>query len=577
MNKKLFLGLTAALVTMSSCSNNEEEIASSGTFVSINASMENIQTTRATVSDEGDFAWVGGDKICAAVNNNGTYSFTSLSTTSAGTSATFTGVIAGGGTLADVAVYPYNKDDNYDGSAVTVNLPASYEEKEGTLLTPMVAKIDNGNANFKYAGGTMKWTITVPKGATSVAFKSLDKQITGDFTVGSDQIDATDATDGSEVTFTFTATTEEKTTKNFYLPLPVGKYTGWQITVSDGTNTNKVTNKSASADVKRASLVILPSLEFVSIEATAETTLTDGVTKVTSDNKTTYTVSSSAADTTSVLNAIRDDINKDQPESAVITVEEGAEIDFECGYHHGDNNSLIETSNTTTKEVVIEGSGDNSIVRCTGGGVIGICSKTGTTKFKNIKLIDETTYDSEDGNNAWEFANLELKGQIEFENCTIADGVQVKESGTYVKFTNCKLIADGNSKRTESRQSDEYACWILDGSADFSGCTFTGYRAIKIHEAYGSEVEKVNIDNCTFTDITKKRGVGIGTIYASGTTDKWNTTHGNTTITLTNCTFTNVCKESSYTYGEDYIWESATDPDNTTGFTFTRSNNTVTQ
>jgi len=571
MNKKLLLGLTAAIVTMSSCSNNEEEIASSGTFVSINASMENIQTTRATVGDEGDFAWVSGDKICAAVNNNGTYSFTSLSTTSAGTSATFTGVIAGGGTLADVAVYPYNKDDKYDGSAVTVNLPASYEEKEGTLLTPMVAKIDNGNANFKYAGGTMKWTIIVPKGATSVAFKSLDKQITGDFTVSSDQIVATDATDGSEVTFTFTATTE-KTTKNFYLPLPVGEYTGWQITVSDGTNTNKVTNESASADVKRASLVILPSLEFVSIKATAETKLTDGVTKVASEGKTTYTVSSSAEKETSVLDAIREDINNDQPESAVITVEEGAEIVFNCSNSYDDDNSLIESSNTTTKEVVIEGSGDNSIVRCTGGGVMGLTSNIGTTKFKNIKLIDETVYDY--SKDSWEFSYLELIGQIEFENCTIADGVQVKGAGTKVKFTNCELIADGNKMFTTPTK--ENACWILDGTADFSGCTITGYRGIKIHEKYGSEVESVNIDNCTFKNITQKRGVSIGDIYANGVTDNWNKTHGNTTITLTNCTFTNVCKESDYTYGEDYIWESATDPENTTGFTFTRSNNTVT-
>ena len=59
-----------------------------------------------------------------------------------------------------------------------------------------------------------------------------------------------------------------------------------------------------------------------------------------------------------------------------------------------------------------------------------------------------------------------------------------------------------------------YAVWVSDGSVSFKGCTFTGWRAIKLYEGSDNsyttlqdfyDVEKVYIEDCVFEDLRKKR------------------------------------------------------------------------
>ena len=101
-----------------------------------------------------------------------------------------------------------------------------------------------------------------------------------------------------------------------------------------------------------------------------------------------------------------------------------------------------------------------------------------------------------------------------------------------------------------------YDVWISGGTSSFTNCTFTGYRGIKIHEAYGSDVDAVTVDGCTFFDLVKKPGLAIGTVNAT------------TTISITNSTFRN-CQA-----GDQGLYKYETDTDVTT-FNFTDENNTV--
>ena len=93
-----------------------------------------------------------------------------------------------------------------------------------------------------------------------------------------------------------------------------------------------------------------------------------------------------------------------------------------------------------------------------------------------------------------------------------------------------------------------------EGNVTFNGCPFTGTRAIKVHEAYGTEVASVVVDDCSFT-LSEKPGVVIGDLNAD------------TSVTITNSTFATQAGDQG-----KYIYESDTD---VSAFTFAESGNTV--
>lgn len=250
-----------------------------------------------------------------------------------------------------------------------------------------------------------------------------------------------------------------------------------------------------------------------------------GVTIEKTETEATYTVTSEAK-AESALQAIIEDNNSDPKKDVVVEVAAGSEIQWECKY--SDERTLVATDNTVTETVVIEGNGEGSSFRATDNGVRGVQSGDGTIIFKNITIYDDTHYEAEDGNNAWEFAYLEWKGKIRCENVVFADAIQIEGDDSEVEFIDCKFIADGNLKRAADKQSNEYAVWISGcKSAVFENCDFTGFRGAKAHECYGTEIAEVSFNNCTFHDLSKKPGIALGTLNAA------------TKVSITNCTFTN--------------------------------------
>jgi len=179
----------------------------------------------------------------------------------------------------------------------------------------------------------------------------------------------------------------------------------------------------------------------------------------------------------------------------------------------------------------------------TGSGVGPIGSDTNTVTFKNMIIHDESVSYAE---NNWEYTYLEFRGKLVFENCTFTSGIML-EGDADATFINCSF---------DSPNASEYSVWVSDGKASFTNCTFTGTRGLKMHEQYGTDVESVTIDRCTFLNLTKKPGIAIGTMNAD------------TTVSITNSTFTN-CQPGDQS---KYMYETDTD---LSTITFTETNNTV--
>lgn len=202
--------------------------------------------------------------------------------------------------------------------------------------------------------------------------------------------------------------------------------------------------------------------------------------------------------------------------------------------------------NENTKTLTIVGeSPETSKLTATGSGVGAIRVKDGTLTIQNVEIIDETVSYAED---SWEYGYLELgdgnADTLVFENCVFNKAIQISGNAT---FKNCKF---------NSNADNEYAVWVCGGSASFEDCYFTGPRGLKMHEAYGSEVVSVTVENCTFENLTKKPGIAMGTLNAE------------TTVTIKNSQFID-CQA-----GDQGLYMYETDTDVNT-FTFVNENNVV--
>ena len=233
-----------------------------------------------------------------------------------------------------------------------------------------------------------------------------------------------------------------------------------------------------------------------------------------------------------------------------VTVVLNGNVEWPTEGHHGENDI------TPASDITIIGNGNT--ITATGAGVTPLGDDKAPMVLKNVKIVDNSVSYNE---GAWEFTYLEMGGSsLTCENVTFADEIQL---GTNATFTNCSF---------ESNEESVYAVWVEDGSATFTNCTFTGYRGLKMHEDYGSEISSVVVKGCTFSNLEKKPGIAIGNIYMNGDTyTSGSTTHTNTTdttVSITGNTFIN-CQPGDQ---GNYKYESDTDVNT---FNFVDENNTV--
>ncbi len=263
MNKLLCCILALSALMFSSCSEDEDDVLE-GT-VTFTASLENRTPSRTTVDiagEQGIVKWATGDKISVVDSDNMFTSFT-LSGGEGSTTGKFTGTFSAGKTGGSIAVYPAG-GHKYNGTTLTVNLPASYGNPE-TEYTPdthalmLANKIDNGTTlYFKHLCGMVHFTMDVPAGVRRVSLTG--KGICGDFSVDPNVenpcIKQTEDAQDVTVSYNFKATESLRENLTFYFPIPAGKYTSFIISVSgkDGA-ASKLVNLGGEQSLNRANIV----------------------------------------------------------------------------------------------------------------------------------------------------------------------------------------------------------------------------------------------------------------------------------------------------------------------------------
>ena len=182
---------------------------------------------------------------------------------------------------------------------------------------------------------------------------------------------------------------------------------------------------------------------------------------------------------------------------------------------------------TEATYITLQGIGENPTFTADGKGVGAVGIDNGTVIFKNLTIVDESVSYAE---SSWEYGYLEFRGKTVFDNCDIVNAVMME--GKSASFINCTL---------DSHDANQYAVWVSDGTATFENCTFTGARGLKVHEAYGSEVDSVSVNNSKFVELSKKPGVALGTLNAD------------TSISITNSQFigTQAGDQGNYKYETD--------------------------
>ncbi|MBQ4054036.1 MAG: right-handed parallel beta-helix repeat-containing protein [Clostridia bacterium] len=177
-----------------------------------------------------------------------------------------------------------------------------------------------------------------------------------------------------------------------------------------------------------------------------------------------------------------------------------------------------------------------------GGGVVQ--ANGGVLVLKNLTIYNDTHGFEQDYYRPY---YAEFGGKVRFENCTIADPIQLRNDAE-AEFINCEIT---------SRKTDAYGVWVADGSARFDGCKFTGYRGLKVHEIGGMDVVNVSVENCFFENLSKKPTIAIDIAEELSTT----------TIAFVNCDIYACAEWSKDSFeGVDGFYESDQD---TTTFTFT--------
>ena len=222
-----------------------------------------------------------------------------------------------------------------------------------------------------------------------------------------------------------------------------------------------------------------------------------------------------------------------------VTIELTADVEWETGAEHGSTPFVPEES-----KAIVTINGNNYTITAAGDGVGPIRAANDTLlTFNNVNFVDESVSYAED---SWEFTYLEFAGKLKFVNCDFKDEITLDSESA--DFENCTF---------ESNEESVYAVWVSNGTVTFTdNCYFTGYRGLKMHEAYGSDIVSATIEDCKFENITKKPGIAIGDL------------NDTTSVEISDCEFINVQA------GEQgsYIFETDTD---VSTFTFESEENKV--
>lgn len=274
--------MATAALTAFSCSQEEFENSGRKGNITVNATFEGAGTdTRTTVNDEYKILWQDTDALglfCSNAESN--YSNTKLEYASGAgqTSATFNGSKPSGET-AVFSIYPYQQNMSVSGNTLTMTLPATLTNYNGSSNGPMYAKVTNPDnlsaLSFKHMAAMIKLTVNkIPAEATTfkiIASNNIAGTCTVDLTAA-DPILAVTSDESKEITASFTASADIKS-RNFYIPLPTGTYSSITAQLTNGSDKVYFTKTLNDKILGRRDILVIPPLDCAVVEATTPSAL----------------------------------------------------------------------------------------------------------------------------------------------------------------------------------------------------------------------------------------------------------------------------------------------------------------
>lgn len=272
MKKALYL--TAAVLAFAGCAKepvtSPAESETAGTIVSFTASLDGLKTT---FNRTDGYAWRENESVSVGTSD-GEYVNFNCSDTEKGV---FTHTFAGTAPELLVAVSPAQSGTFTSAENYQVTLPSSYTFDRRTtnallIGTPVESDGDNQRFEFKHAAALLRVTYqNVPVGTKGFWF-GANTNITGTVSLtGTDVADVEIKNDnagltGTGVTINFAETTSEKD-MTFYIPVPTGSYTEFQMNLwGDDSSIAEITKKGfyGTFNIARGEVKELPAVTLAS-------------------------------------------------------------------------------------------------------------------------------------------------------------------------------------------------------------------------------------------------------------------------------------------------------------------------
>lgn len=255
MNMKKILAYTMmALCALASCTKAADEpeykpdtsLYRTGE-VTLLASMEDF-STKVEMPGTGHGVWKKGDSL-AVFTTDGTPVIFRIEGTGDTRRARFRGTIPSGKKLGSLAVYPYESVLSYEGGALRVNVPSSYDVTGNSFKGVMIATIeDSWEISFTQLFALVNCSFKqIPANASVMRITEQGRSLAGDFLVDPEKgvvtgITAPAGSSGLEIAFS-----ESPVSFSMTLPLPVAEYKNLVATIYDAAGDEVVSSTLTSS------------------------------------------------------------------------------------------------------------------------------------------------------------------------------------------------------------------------------------------------------------------------------------------------------------------------------------------
>lgn len=217
--------------------------------VSLLASMEDF-STKVEMPGTGHGVWKKDDSL-AVFTTDGTPVIFRIEGTGDTRRARFQGTIPSGKELGSLAVYPYESVVSYEGGALHVNVPSTYDVAGNSFRGVMIASIeDSWEICFTQLFALMNCSFKqIPANAYVMRITERGRSLSGNFLVDPEKsvvtgITAPTGNSGLEISFS-----ENPVSFAMTLPLPVAEYKNLVASIYDVSGDEVVSSSLTSSDI----------------------------------------------------------------------------------------------------------------------------------------------------------------------------------------------------------------------------------------------------------------------------------------------------------------------------------------